>query len=162
MPHPTARLPLAWHLIWTTYGTWLPGDDRGWRRRGDPTAHPPDPALAAAVRAALRFPPLYFDAAQRVVVAGAIEAACARPGWRLYACVVRTSHVHVVLTAPMAAKQARRALKARATRALVERDAELAARVIWTRSGWVRVLGSYSDVDGAVAYANDDHHGRRR
>src|SRR5438309_2044603 len=22
--------PLAYHLIWTTYGTWLPGDARGW------------------------------------------------------------------------------------------------------------------------------------
>ena len=22
--------PLAYFLTWTTYGTWLPGDDRGW------------------------------------------------------------------------------------------------------------------------------------
>ena len=44
------RLPLAWHLIWNTYGTWLPGDARGWNRRGDPRRHPPSPPLEAAVR----------------------------------------------------------------------------------------------------------------
>jgi hypothetical protein len=22
--------PLAYYLTWTTYGTWLPGDERGW------------------------------------------------------------------------------------------------------------------------------------
>ena len=28
--------PLAYFLTWTTYGTWLPGDERGWvkRKRG--------------------------------------------------------------------------------------------------------------------------------
>jgi len=25
--------PLAYFLTWTTYGTWLPGDERGWVRR---------------------------------------------------------------------------------------------------------------------------------
>jgi hypothetical protein len=27
--------PLAYFLTWTTYGTWLPGDDRGWVKEGD-------------------------------------------------------------------------------------------------------------------------------
>jgi hypothetical protein len=25
--------PLAYFLTWTTYGTWLPGDERGWVER---------------------------------------------------------------------------------------------------------------------------------
>ena len=25
--------PLAYFLTWTTYGTWLPGDERGWSRK---------------------------------------------------------------------------------------------------------------------------------
>jgi hypothetical protein len=25
--------PLAYFLTWTTYGTWLPGDERGWCKR---------------------------------------------------------------------------------------------------------------------------------
>ena len=27
--------PLAFFLTWTTYGTWLPGDERGWSRSQD-------------------------------------------------------------------------------------------------------------------------------
>ena len=26
--------PLAYFITWTTYGTWLPGDERGWNRKG--------------------------------------------------------------------------------------------------------------------------------
>ena len=26
--------PLAYFLTWTTYGTWLPGDERGWIEAG--------------------------------------------------------------------------------------------------------------------------------
>ncbi len=31
---PTMPDPLAYYLTWPTYGTWLPGDERGWVKRG--------------------------------------------------------------------------------------------------------------------------------
>jgi hypothetical protein len=31
---PSKPPPLAFFLTWTTYGTWLPGDERGWVDRG--------------------------------------------------------------------------------------------------------------------------------
>jgi hypothetical protein len=34
---------LAYHITWTTYGTWLPGDARGWVRWGEWGVKPPDP-----------------------------------------------------------------------------------------------------------------------
>ena len=30
---PHGEEPLAYLLTWTTYGTWLPGDDRGWTEK---------------------------------------------------------------------------------------------------------------------------------
>jgi hypothetical protein len=42
--------PLAYHLIWTTYGTWLPGDARGWIKCGVRGIQPPDPALEQQAR----------------------------------------------------------------------------------------------------------------
>jgi REP element-mobilizing transposase RayT len=148
----------AWHLIWTTYGTWLPGDARGWRRRGDPAPHAPDAALEAAVREVLRFPPLYFDDAQRVVVAEAVAASCARRGWALHAIAVQTAHVHVAVTAPHAAKQVQRALKADATRALVKREPALGERAVWARGCWVSVAPSSVAAERVVAYVDDGHH----
>ena len=34
--------PLAYFLTWTTYGTWLPGDERGWNRKVNPKSIPPN------------------------------------------------------------------------------------------------------------------------
>ena len=34
---------LAYHLTWTTYGTWLPGDARGWVKWGEVGVKLPDP-----------------------------------------------------------------------------------------------------------------------
>jgi hypothetical protein len=34
---------LAYHITWTTYGTWLPGDSRGWVQWGEWGIKPPDP-----------------------------------------------------------------------------------------------------------------------
>ena len=27
--------PIAYFITWTSYGTWLPGDERGWWRKGE-------------------------------------------------------------------------------------------------------------------------------
>ena len=34
--------PIAYFITWTTYGTWLPGEERGWRRRGEADIQPPN------------------------------------------------------------------------------------------------------------------------
>jgi hypothetical protein len=41
--------PSTYFITWTTYGTWLPGDTRGWRKtkQGD---QPPQPLLEAWCR----------------------------------------------------------------------------------------------------------------
>ena len=155
---PFDRSTLAWHLIWPSYGTWLPGDARGWRRRGDPGPHDPDPTLEAAVRAALRFPPMVFDDAQRVTIAAAIAASCKRRGWVLHAVAVQREHVHVAVTAPHAAKQVQRALKADATRALTKREPALGERVVWGRGCWVSEARSSIAAERVQAYVDDGHH----
>ena len=48
----TSDYPLAWFITWTTYGTWLPGDDRGWTERGKGSQLPD---FYRQIRAALRF-----------------------------------------------------------------------------------------------------------
>ena len=149
--------PLARHFTWTTYGTWLPGDRRGWSARGDPH-QPPDPALEARMRASLRWPPMYFSVPQRATVRDAIEKACQRRQWTLRAAEVRSAHVHAVVEADCDAVKVRSALRQEATRALRKRWPELAARALWTDGGWTTTLGAFSDVDRSVVYAHDDHH----
>ena len=54
-----------WLLSNTCYGTWLPGDERGWLRKGEPAVQPPDPELEQACRAAMREDRVLLDAEQQ-------------------------------------------------------------------------------------------------
>lgn len=91
--------PLAYHLTWTTYGSWLPGDDRGWVARDQFAIQSPDPARYESASRFLVDDPVLLDDAQRAIVDQTIVDHCAFRGWTLHARNVRTQHIHVVLTA---------------------------------------------------------------
>jgi REP element-mobilizing transposase RayT len=91
--------PLAYHITWTTYGTWLSGDDRGWVARGVAGIQAPDPDRADDSRARMAGEPVRLTDEQRQIVDATIREHCAIRGWTLYAVNVRTNHVHVVVTA---------------------------------------------------------------
>jgi hypothetical protein len=46
--------PLAYFLIWTTYGTWLPGDERGWNRKGEREILPPNALFVEMAQSQLK------------------------------------------------------------------------------------------------------------
>src|SRR3954470_6743642 len=88
--------PLAYFLTWTTYGTWLPGDERGWvAKPGEP--RPPDARLEQVCESLLTEPPLFLEPGQRQVVESTIAEHCRIRGWHLHAVAGRTNHVHVVV-----------------------------------------------------------------
>jgi hypothetical protein len=102
MPRQPGRVPwaepLAYFLTWTCYGSWLPGDGRGWvEKPGE--FRPPDPDLEAAARRTMTEPPVRLDMEQRGLVERTIADHCRIRGWHLHAVNCRTQHVHVVVTA---------------------------------------------------------------
>ena len=103
MTHEPGRVamqePLAYYLTWTTYGSWLPGDERGWVARPGEFREP-DVQRTDAARRLMTEPPLTLDLEQRRVVEDTIAAHCRIRGWRLHAVNARTQHIHVVVTAP--------------------------------------------------------------
>jgi REP element-mobilizing transposase RayT len=89
---------IAYFSTWTTYGTWLPGDDRGWFQRGKGWQEPNrKQAFAAALR--MREDAIVLDPDQRRLVQKVIADHCAIRGWGLHSVNCRTNHVHVVVTA---------------------------------------------------------------
>ena len=115
--------PLAYFLTWTTYGTWLPGDARGWvdKHQSGPDApyQAPDPQRARAAMARLRESPVVLTPAARAAVEAALRETCSYRGWMVHAVSVRTNHVHIVVTVPgLTPGWVMRTLKAYATRAL--------------------------------------------
>src|SRR5687767_7907333 len=111
--------PLAYFLTWPTYGTWLPGDERGWVKKNK-GFQAPDWKVEYEARRKLTEAPCEFDDGQRAIVETTIRLHCAYRGWTLLAVSCRTNHVHVVVNVAIAADIVVRELKAWCTRRLKE------------------------------------------
>ena len=126
------REPLAYFITFRCYGTWLPGDERGWTDRPvsahDVPLRSHHPGLHPVAEEAMAESPFVLDGPRRGIVDAAIRDVCAHRGWTLHALNVRTNHVHLVVTADSAPEQVMTTLKAWSTRRL--REAGLVAEGI--------------------------------
>jgi REP element-mobilizing transposase RayT len=91
--------PIAFFITWTTYGTWLPGDQRGWKRRGDAGIQPPNPTYESSARGKMKESAFVLSVADRKIVADTIGRHCEVRRWQLHAANPRSNHVHVVVSA---------------------------------------------------------------
>jgi REP element-mobilizing transposase RayT len=149
--------PLAYFLIWTTYGTWLPGDERGWvlYRRG---MRLPDPILEREAAARMTEDACRLDQEQRRLVETTIADHCRVRGWTLYAVNCRSNHVHAVVAANRHPDEIREQFKAWCTRRLKameeERQRTTSARIIPGNGKTVR--RNWWAERGSGFYINDD------
>lgn len=109
---------IAVHWIWSTYGTWLPGDERGhWSplfdlygrvvERGG-KLNMPDPVSMAHALSLAKEPPKILDAAEQRTVADVIGKLVRPPGTgesgdqrpAAWAAAVEQNHVHLLTAVP--------------------------------------------------------------
>jgi REP element-mobilizing transposase RayT len=154
------KWPLAYLITWTTYGTWLHGDERGsFDQHGNYIV--PDPARRDAVAEMLVEDPVYLTPDQRAVVDALLVEACAQLGWVLHARNVRTNHVHVVVSAAVKGEQVRSRLKSLASLRLSEHtglapnSGKNGARKWWTEKGNVEEVWDDRRMDSATQYVID-------
>ena len=147
--------PLAYLLTWTCRGTWLHGDERGSVDQshngfGTPRLRP-DTRVEDSRYRLMSGPVRTLTAANRLVVADAINAHCGVRGWRLLAQNPRSNHVHVVVSAPRVEPQkVLQELKSWSTRYLRRLDETFVDP--WTDGGSKQYLFKQEDVDAAVRY----------
>ena len=91
--------PIAYFVTWTAYGTWLPGDERGWNQKGNFETLAPNPLAKDAAIAKMKEAPFLLSIEDRRIVNETIMAHCEIRAWDLHAVNVRSNHVHVVVTA---------------------------------------------------------------
>jgi hypothetical protein len=91
-------MAVAYFSTWTTYGTWLPGDDRGWFDGGRGWREP-DRRREFASALLMASDALILTPTQRRLVESVIAEHSAFRGWELHAVNCRTNHVHVVVSA---------------------------------------------------------------
>ncbi|MBX3379533.1 MAG: transposase [Phycisphaeraceae bacterium] len=134
--------PLAYFLTWTCYGQRLHGDVRGsvdhlHNSRGTPTL-PPDAERETFERERMTRDTFKLNTECAAIATDAIQRLCEDREWDCLAVNVRQTHVHVVVSCPVAPERAIADFKARITRdlrrkKLVSEDARL-----WTIHGSTR------------------------
>ncbi len=149
--------PAAYLLTFGTFGTWLPGDARGWHRRGTPRHLSPSHSLRARCVARLTREPVHFNPADITTAHDSIVETCAHYEWPLHALAVQDTHVHAVISAARSPEAVVQRVKAWATRALRSRG-EYLSRPVWSEHGSTHYLHTRAAVEAAIAYVNDPHH----
>jgi REP element-mobilizing transposase RayT len=146
--------PIAYFITWTSYGTWLPGDERGWHQWGESEVRPPNELFVQMAAAAMKETEFTLAPEDREVVEQTVARHCQVRGWTLHTVRARSNHVHVVVTAPgYHPKTVRDQFKAWCTRHLKPKHP--VRERFWTEGGSCRWINHEDDLASAIAYVND-------
>ncbi|MEX0715494.1 MAG: transposase [Planctomycetaceae bacterium] len=156
-----------WLLTWTTYGTWLPGDERGFvgpieDESGQTVIHnvpqtPYDadlPKLKQYALESLKGPPILLVLEQAEALLEQLRETAAHRGWEILAVAVLRTHVHIVLGIPgdPELETLLRDCKAYGSRKLNRGWKRPASGTWWTESGSKRKLKGKPAIEAAVRY----------
>lgn len=163
----------CWLLTSTTYGTWLPGDRRGFVGRvrdgeGGRVIHnvpgtPYDadvPALRQFAQDALRGPRISLTAPQARVLLDQFRQTTEYRRWVLWAVAIMADHFHLVITADsdVAPADMLRDFKSYGSRALSRVWQKPASGTWWTASGSRRLLPDKRALLAAIRYVETQKH----
>ena len=162
-----------WLLTNTCYGTWLPGDRRGfvgrvWEHRPDDPAHEPRvahelpgtpydedvPGLARASHDLMKGQPVQLTVAHADVFLAQVRETAGVRGWQLLAVAVMFNHFHIVVGVPGDPDPSKVLgdFKSWCTRALSQHFGAPASKTWWTASGSKRRLRDERALAAAIRY----------
>ncbi|MFA5293404.1 MAG: transposase [Phycisphaerae bacterium] len=82
-------------LTWTTYGTWLQGDERGYAKDGQILDK--NETLEEINKSNLKKQPVKFNAKQKEIVKEAIIQEAKRINQKIFALIVYSNHIHLLV-----------------------------------------------------------------
>ena len=146
--------PIGYFLTWVTYGTWLPGDARGWVKY-HAGWQLPNPIRELEAKAVMTEDVCILTIEQRRAVEAQIAETCTYRGWTLHAVNCRSNHAHAVVTANVVdPTRIRINLKAWTTRILKKKFDDNRENW-WAERGSIRYLNSDDDLEAAILYVRE-------
>ena len=174
----------GYHVIWGTYGFWLPNDPRGswsdfvysWElaRFGESTKSINRVDIDAQeyalwrreARQALMYPPVTLSVEQLLGVASGFQRFIVKSNLAVWSCSILAEHVHFVIGRHRYKMEyAANLLKGEATRRLVEvglhpmehyRNNEGRLPSMWGEKQWIVYLDTEESIENAIGYVNDN------
>lgn len=151
--------PLPYLITWTTYGTWLPGDERGWVESGKVGIREPDASRKQHAIEKMKSEPVFLCPDERKIVEETIRKHCEIRKWVLHTLNVRTNHVHLVITAPVIPEKVMSQFKAWCSRRLNENlrathnsIKDHSSQKWWTEHGSTKWINDESYLKNAIRY----------
>jgi REP element-mobilizing transposase RayT len=157
----------TWFITSTTYGTWLPGDERGfvsnvmdeqgdWFLQNDPGTPylANDAARKSLAQTVMKGPPVYLTLEQATAVASQFHETIEHRGWKLHVFAIMAGHVHIVITADDAVESSDILgdLKSYASRRLNREWNRPVSGTWWTESGSQRPIEDDAHFVNVVRY----------
>jgi REP element-mobilizing transposase RayT len=162
---------VAYQLVWTGYGWWLPNDPRGstshpirsdviaelgelhhGRKKVQPASHVIREFYEKA-RETLEFPLITFDDAQVAVVADSFAQVIRKTPYTCYACAIMPDHIHVLMRKHRDKAEAIIAKLQDASKQALRGDRSVpATHPVWGGPGWKVFLDSAEDVYRTIKY----------
>ncbi len=147
--------PIAFFLTWVTYGTWLPGDERGWIEYHHGWKMP-QPLLELECKARQQENACVLSHDERHLVEYQIAETCQYRGWPLHAVNCRSNHVHTVVSAPETdPKKVRIDLKSYTTRKLKRESRRQMRENWWAERGSIRWVWDAASLATTIEYTKD-------
>lgn len=162
-----------WLLTSSFYGTWLPGDRRGFvgrvrdvrpddpptttRIKHDIPGTPYDedmPGLERASAELMKGPPIFIEMAHAQLLLPQLRETAAVRQWSLLAVAIMVNHVHLVVQAPSDVKPEKILgdFKAYGSRPLTARFGKPLSETWWTYGGSKRLLPDERAIAAAIHY----------
>lgn len=163
---------IAYHLIWTAYGWWLPNDPRGsgshfvlkdilaelgelhfGRKRIQPAGHMVRKFYEKAAER-LHYPLLTFDEAQREEIAVAFAQVIDEQHYTCYACAIMPDHVHMLIRKHrQKSEEMIEHFRQKSRHRLMELGHRSRVHPIWTAGhGWTVYLDTPEEIWRAIGY----------
>jgi len=166
---------IAYHIMWTLYGWWLPNDPRGstssairsdlitelgdvhfGRKRIQP-AGKDIRAFYEQAAAVLKHPLLSYAPSDFSIVADAIGDAICSCNYTCYACAIMPDHVHLLIRKHRdRAEEMIEKIQALSRKRLVDAGLRDARHPTWTRGGWKVFLDHPDEVKRTIRYVTDN------
>jgi len=162
-----------WFLTWTTYGTWLPGSERGFVGEvrdesgqfvnfNEPGTLPamPNAALLNSAERNLKSKPILLERLQATALLDQFQETCRIRGWLLIAAGIMKSHIHLVVGVPgdPDPEKVLGDLKAYGSRKLNRQMSRPESGTWWTVRGSKRKLPDDRAIEAAVNYIRNQQH----
>ena len=166
---------IAYHLIWTAYGWWLPNDLRGsmsryvhsdvisdlgtlhyGRKRVQPAARDVR-AFYEAVKGKLKFNLLEMLAPEVQMIAAAFQDVIWQEEYTCYACAIMPDHVHILIRKHKHfAEEMIKNFQLESEFRLRDFELRPADHPVWGGPGWKVFLDSPDDIRRTIRYIEDN------